>query len=116
MLKIIIDDKMYTIRFKHEDYSKLGLLDDLSIPYSKKKELTNKTTCTFTIDDLKTMECIDINNGYAYCKEEDRFSRKIGRKKSLTKAIKDTINKDFDFFTKDIRRLIWNDYFKWSKQ
>lgn len=116
MLKIIIDDKMYTIRFRHEDFSKMDLFKDLSVPYSKKKELTNKTTCIFTIDDLKTMECIDINNGYAYCKKEDKFSRKIGRKLSLTKAIKNTVDKDFNFFTKDIRKLIWEDYFKWSKQ
>jgi hypothetical protein len=116
MLKIIINDKEYTIRFKHENYSEMDCLTDLSIPYSKKKELSNKTTCIFTISELDTKDCIDISYGYAYCKKEDKFSRKIGRKLSLTKAIASIINKDFDFFTKNTRRLIWDDYFKWSKQ
>jgi len=51
-----------------------------------------------------------ISQGTAFCYYKDQFNKKIARKVSLTKTIKE-LN-----LSKEERKQIWYDYFKYCKK
>ena len=46
-------------------------------------------------------------NGFAKCSSSDNFSRVIGRKRSLARALEDAKAARPEVFTKDFKRSIW---------
>ena len=109
MFKTTVNDVEYKFKFMHFDYSKMDLLEDLSIPLRIRNFMSHKTICVLTYinsgEDLNT-----TLTGVTYCSKKDIYTRKDGRKKTMAKALKKS---DID---KETRKQIWDEYFKWCKQ
>lgn len=105
---VILDDSKYQISWKHSE-----LLGD--------PRASDITTCTIKyIDDGG--EALDVAIGYAECSHKDMFSREIGRKLSLTRALEVTVPNPESasaawvrMFTTEERASVWREYFEDTK-
>jgi hypothetical protein len=88
----------YKITFEHMDYG-----HPLSLPGTN-AEFTHVTYCY--IDVLVDEDYALLSTGQALCSASDIFEKAIGRKVSLTRALK---NAGFD---RETRTAIWKEY--WS--
>lgn len=79
---------------------KLGNYEVRWTHYKNKQGKLNRTQCSVTKD--------DVIQGVGSCKKyvDDNWDRKIGRKKSMERALQTSL------LTKDERAAIWTDY--WS--
>lgn len=80
-MKVTIEDKEYLVRWKHYTQNRM--------PCS--------TVCNIDIEE------VSISCGYSTCAKSDHFSKQVGRKISLARAIKDR-------FSYEERKLVWQAY------
>jgi hypothetical protein len=94
MLRLKIQDSLYQVKFYYIDEA--GVL----------------TRGEFKTDTLDGVECTILKNGKvmsrgkSFCHPNDIFNKSVGRKKALAKAVL--------FLPKEMRQLIWDEYFKLS--
>ena len=112
MFKTTVNGIEYKFKFMHFDYSKMDLLEDLSIPLRIRNFMSHKTICVLTyIIDIDSEDKLEtISTGVTYCSKKDIYNKKIGRKKTMAKAFEDS------GIDKETRKQIWAEYFKWCKQ
>ncbi len=81
----------YRVWFKHNPNEEVELSEDL--------HARGVTECF-----IENENGIGASFGYAFCSSKDNFSRAVGRKVSLTEALKP--------FSKDWRKAFWEKYFE----
>jgi len=92
-MKIKLDTEIVEIYWGHIRALAIKGINIDEVPYSY------RTSCSIKINDKV------VFSSYAYCSKKDQFSKKKGRKISLTRAL--------EFFVeKEVRKIIWQEYFK----
>lgn len=87
-----------SIYFKHDTEDSGIIINDEDSRRASSKSYTGTTRCFFQRGDDVILESV------AYCSESDKFNKSVGRKVSLTKALK-------QFSDKDFRKEVWKSYF-----
>ena len=116
MINVDVNDKpdgLVKLWFKHEtSETKKGK------PPNEKILIRHKTICKIMGIDIgydrketePTSELWTMAEGVVNLYPKDRFSRRIGRKEALKKALASPV------FTREVRTIIWNEYFKHCKR
>lgn len=79
---------------------------NLSLPMELVSFVHGKTKCTIRNADDNIVSVYVV-----YCSMKDQYNRRVGRKLSLTGALKFN-----SIISKEERKQIWNDYFKYCKK
>ena len=107
----------YRFKFTHLEFDKADLFVDLLyIPLDKIKLCSHRTTCTISVIDLPTVTLLAERTSNVYCSKKDIYTRKTGRKLAMAKAFETIKELDNNIISKETRKLIWAEYFKWCKQ
>ena len=85
-MKVATNHGIYIVKWKHENQDENG---------------ERKTHCFVRLADQKE----SVATGHAICSPEDNFNKQIGRKLSLSRALR-------NWFTRDDRMYFWKEYDK----
>ncbi len=66
------------------------------------------TACFMYIHSKKPRRLVEFSSGFTYLHKDDQYSRPIGRKLALARAIQSLIPRHYV----GVRRMIWDEYFK----
>jgi len=118
MFKTIIENYVeYRFKFTHLDFDKADLfIDLLHVPLAQIKLCSHRTTCTISVIDLPTNKVLAERTAHVYCSKKDIYTRKTGRKLAMAKAFETIKELDNNMISKETRKLIWDEYFKWCRQ
>jgi len=86
----------YKVKFYHVRFNKPTLVPEIA---GTAHSIQAITSCVMLKDDKEYM-------GMAFCSAEDNFSKNIGRKIALSRALKEA------GFARKIKEQFWNEYFK----
>lgn len=95
---ITVNEISYRIRFSHH------FMSSSAKKYWRKKrkmEGAEWTTCRIEQVNLATQEVVQSYEDQAFCSSDDNFSRAVGRRLSLTRAM------HLMFFTREQRKKAW---------
>lgn len=95
---ITVNKNIYRIRYHHR-----FMASEIRKYWKKKKkgEGTEWTTCVIEQLDSDTGEIVQAYEDQAFCSLDDNFSRRIGRRFALTRALR------LMFFTREQRKAAW---------